>query len=154
MSFDVHLLPDDVPEVEEAYVIRLVSVEGGAELDPDNCVTRFSVPANDDPHGVFALYADRQSILVGRNLSRFIQMNVTRLAGTFGDVAVGYRISAGGKELPVAAEIAERQLVAKDGASYAVDTVPVRSQVGRVSVVSCSFRSDFLGRARLTSGPD
>ncbi|KAM5328541.1 adhesion G-protein coupled receptor V1 [Glossophaga mutica] len=129
VSFDVHLLPDDVPEIEEEYVIRLVSVEGGAELDPEKCITQFSVSASDDPHGVFALYADHQSILIGQNLDRFIQINVTRLAGVFGDVAVGYRISSDHKEQPVVTENAERQLVVNDGARYQVDTVAIKSQV-------------------------
>uniref|UniRef100_A0A452QT71 Calx-beta domain-containing protein n=1 Tax=Ursus americanus TaxID=9643 RepID=A0A452QT71_URSAM len=129
VSFDVHLLPDDIPEIEEDFVIQLVSVEGGAELDPEKCITRFSVSANDDPHGVFALYSDYQSVFIGQNLSRFIQINVTRLAGTFGDVAVGFRISSDQKEPPVVTENVERQLVVKDGARYKVDVVPVRSQV-------------------------
>ncbi|KAM8777301.1 adhesion G-protein coupled receptor V1 [Rhynchonycteris naso] len=129
VSFDVHLLPDDIPEMEEEYVIQLVSVEGGAELDPERCITQFFVSANDDPHGVFALYADHQSVLIGQNLSRFIQVNVTRLAGTFGDVAVGYRISSHYNVQPVVTENAERQLVVKDGARYKVDTVPIKSQV-------------------------
>uniref|UniRef100_A0A8C0C9F3 Adhesion G-protein coupled receptor V1 n=1 Tax=Balaenoptera musculus TaxID=9771 RepID=A0A8C0C9F3_BALMU len=128
-SFDVNLLPDDVPELEEVYVIQLVSVKGGAELDPEKCIARFSVSANDDPHGVFALYSDQQSILIGQNLSRFIQINVTRLAGTFGDVTVGYRISSGPKEQSFVTENAERQLVVEDGTRYKVDTVPVKSQV-------------------------
>ncbi|XP_019589799.2 adhesion G-protein coupled receptor V1 [Rhinolophus sinicus] len=129
VSFDVHLLPDDIPEIEEDYVIQLVSVDGGAELDPEKCITQFSVSANDDPHGVFAVYADRQSVLIGQNLSRFIQINVTRLAGTFGDVAVGYRISSDHKEQPIITENAERQLVVKGGARYKVDTVPIKRQV-------------------------
>ncbi|KAL2779432.1 adhesion G-protein coupled receptor V1 precursor [Daubentonia madagascariensis] len=128
-SFDVHLLPDDMPEVEEDYFIQLVSVEGGAELDAEKCITWFSVYANDDPHGVFALYSDRQSILIGQNLIRAIQINITRLAGTFGDVAVEFRISSDHKEQPIVAENAARQLVIKDGARYKVDTVPIKNQV-------------------------
>ncbi|XP_016865453.1 adhesion G-protein coupled receptor V1 isoform X3 [Homo sapiens] len=128
-SFDVHLLPDEVPEIEEDYVIQLVSVEGGAELDLEKSITWFSVYANDDPHGVFALYSDRQSILIGQNLIRSIQINITRLAGTFGDVAVGLRISSDHKEQPIVTENAERQLVVKDGATYKVDVVPIKNQV-------------------------
>ncbi|XP_069348971.1 adhesion G-protein coupled receptor V1 [Eulemur rufifrons] len=128
-SFDVHLLPDDMPEVEEDYFIQLVSAEGGAELDPEKCIAWFSVYANDDPHGVFALYSDRQSILIGQNLIRSVQINITRLAGTFGDVAVGFRISSDHKEQPIVAENAARQLVIKDGARYKVDTVPIKNQV-------------------------
>nr|XP_011757031.1 G-protein coupled receptor 98 isoform X6 [Macaca nemestrina] len=128
-SFGVHLLPDEVPEIEEDYMIQLVSVEGGAELDLEKSITWFSVYANDDPHGIFALYSDRQSILIGQNLIRSIQINITRLAGTFGDVAVGLRISSDHKEQPIVTENMERQLVVKDGATYKVDMVPIKNQV-------------------------
>ncbi|KAM6225436.1 adhesion G-protein coupled receptor V1 [Rhynchocyon petersi] len=128
-SFEVQVLPDDVPEIEEDYVIQLVSVDGGAELDLEKCITQFSVSANDDPHGIFALYSNYQSILIGQNLSRYIQVNVTRLAGTFGDVAVGFRISSDHKEQLFVTEKAERELVVKDGATYEVDTVPIKNQV-------------------------
>ncbi|KAM9694992.1 adhesion G-protein coupled receptor V1 [Trichechus inunguis] len=129
VSFDVHLLPDNIPEIDEDYVIQLVSVEGGAELDPEKSITRFSVSANDDPHGVFALYSDHQEILIGQNLSRYIQINVTRLAGTYGDVTVGFQISSDHKEQPIVFENTERQLVFKDGVRYKVDTVPIENQV-------------------------
>ncbi|XP_069912554.1 adhesion G-protein coupled receptor V1 [Oryctolagus cuniculus] len=128
-SFDVHLLPDDIPEIQEDCVVQLTSVEGGAELDMEKRMAWFSVSANDDPHGVFALYADRQSLLVGQSLARAIQVNITRLAGTFGDVAVGFRILSDREEHPIAADGRERQLVVKDGARYKVDTVPIRNQV-------------------------
>ncbi|XP_016041836.2 adhesion G-protein coupled receptor V1 [Erinaceus europaeus] len=127
-SFYVHLLPDNIPEIEEDFVVQFVSVEGGAELDPEKCAARFSVSANDDPHGVFALYSDRQSILIGQNFSRFIQINVTRLAGTFGDVAVGFLISSDQQEQSTLTENTEKQLVVKDGARYKVDRVPIKTQ--------------------------
>ncbi|KAH0505721.1 G-protein coupled receptor 98 [Microtus ochrogaster] len=128
-SFDVLLLPDDIPEIQEEYAVQLVSVEGGAELDLEKCTTWFSVSANDDPHGVFALYSDRQSILVGQNLSRSLQINITRLAGMFGDVAVRFQILSDNEEDPVATEDEERQLVIKDGTPYKVDLVPLKNQV-------------------------
>lgn len=128
-SFDVHLLPDDVPEIEEEYAVQLVSVEGGAELDLGKCTARFSVSANDDPHGVFALYSDRQSVLIGQNLDRSIQINITRLAGAFGAVAVRVQILSDNKEDPVATENEERQLVITDGARYKVGLVPLKNQV-------------------------
>ncbi|XP_055460041.1 adhesion G-protein coupled receptor V1 [Psammomys obesus] len=128
-SFDVHLLPDDVPEMEEEYAVRLVSVEGGAELDLGKCTAWFSVSANDDPHGVFALYPDHQSVLIGQSLVRSIQINITRLAGMFGDVAVRFRILSDNKEDPVAAENEEKQLVIQNGTRYKVDVVPLKNQV-------------------------
>ncbi|KAM4875921.1 adhesion G-protein coupled receptor V1 [Thomomys bottae] len=127
-SFAIHLLPDDTPEIEETCAVQLVSVEGGGGLDQENCITWFSVSANDDPHGVFALRPDHQSILIGKNLIRSIQINVTRLAGAFGDVAVRFRISSDHKEELITPENMEGQLVVRDGARYKVDTVPVKSQ--------------------------
>ncbi|XP_036063369.1 adhesion G-protein coupled receptor V1 [Onychomys torridus] len=133
-SFDVHLLPDDIPEMQEEYAVRLVSVEGGAELDLEKCTALFSVSANDDPHGVLALYSDHQSVLIGQSLIRSIQMNVTRLAGTFGDVAVRFQILSDNKEDPIASENEERQLVIKDGTRYKVDLVPLKNQLSTLSL--------------------
>lgn len=133
-SFVAHLLPDDVPEIEEEYAVRLVSVEGGAELDVEKSTTWFSVSANDDPHGVFTLPSEHQSVLIGQNLIRSIQMNVTRLAGMFGDVAVRVQILSDNQEDPFATENEERELVIQDGAGYKVDLVPLKNQV-------CSTRS-------------
>ncbi|XP_045141134.1 adhesion G-protein coupled receptor V1 [Echinops telfairi] len=129
VRFEVHLLPDDTPEIEEHYVVQLVSAEGGAGLDPDKCITRFSVSANEDPHGVFALYPQHQALLIGPNLSRYLQINITRLAGTFGEVAVGFGVSSDHKEQSIATANAERQLVVEDGARYKVDTVPIKNQL-------------------------
>ncbi|KAL1783722.1 G-protein coupled receptor 98 [Sigmodon hispidus] len=128
-SFDVHLLPDDIPEIQEEYAVRLVSVLGGAELDLEKCTTWFSVSANDDPHGVFALYSDLQSILIGQDLIRSIQVNITRLAGMFGDVAVRFQILSDNKEDPIATENEERQLLIKDGTKYKIDLVPLNNEV-------------------------
>ncbi|EHB10698.1 G-protein coupled receptor 98 [Heterocephalus glaber] len=128
-SFDIHLLPDDTPEVEETYAVQLLSVEGGADLDLNSSIAWFSVLANDNPHGVFALYSEHQSVLVGQNLIRSIQVNVTRLAGTFGDVAVKFQILSEQKAQPVVTENVERQLVVEDGVTCKVAAVPMRSQV-------------------------
>ncbi|XP_031794624.1 adhesion G-protein coupled receptor V1 [Sarcophilus harrisii] len=128
-SFDIQLLPDDVPEIDENYVIQLISVDGGAEMDKEKSFTSFSVPANDDPHGVFALYARWQSVVVEKSLSRYIQINVTRLAGTFGDVAVGYRILPSSRDQAVVMERTEGHLIIKDGTNHKVDTVPIFNQV-------------------------
>ncbi|XP_039767131.1 adhesion G-protein coupled receptor V1 [Ornithorhynchus anatinus] len=124
----LQLLPDDVPEVEEEYVLQLVSVEGGADLDQERSLTRFSVLANDDPHGVFALYPEQQKVLAERDLSRHIRVHVTRLAGTFGRAAVEYRVSSEHRGQPMT-EYTEGRLVVGDGQSYGVATVPIINQV-------------------------
>ncbi|KAJ8285558.1 hypothetical protein GJAV_G00028220 [Gymnothorax javanicus] len=89
------LLSDAVPELEEVYEVRLTAVEGGAELDPNRGQSLIRVPANDEPHGVFALHRHLQAVVVNEsNRSRYIALNVTRQAGAFGNVSVEYRIAA------------------------------------------------------------
>ena len=43
---------------------------------------------NDDPHGVFAVYNENQAIKIDDNGRRYLLLNVSRLAGTDGDVRV------------------------------------------------------------------
>lgn len=127
----LHLLPDDVPELNETYMLQLISVEGGADLDQEKGITKIIVFANDDPHGVFALYSDRQSVLVERDFSRHIQINVTRHAGAFADVIVEYQISSH-QELLTAPEHAVGHLLVQDSASFGMKRVPISSQVCRI----------------------
>ncbi|KAH0628079.1 hypothetical protein JD844_008789 [Phrynosoma platyrhinos] len=124
----LYLLPDDVPELDEHYVVQITSVEGGADMDPEKIISEFTVIANDDPYGVFALYSEKQSVLVERDLSRHIQINVTRHAGTFADAFVEYQISYPKEENLVKAANEIGQLKIKEGSSYGVKTVPLQTQ--------------------------
>ncbi|OXB72852.1 UNVERIFIED_CONTAM: hypothetical protein H355_000852 [Colinus virginianus] len=124
----IYLLPDDVPELDESYVVQLISVEGGADLDEDRRMSKINVFANDDPHGVFALYSDQQSVLMDRDLGRFVQINVTRHAGTFGEVVIEYHFLSHQEEELFAPENERGYLTIKDGASFGVKRVPISSQ--------------------------
>ncbi|KAJ8414918.1 hypothetical protein AAFF_G00024410 [Aldrovandia affinis] len=130
----LRLLPDTVPELEEAYIVRLTGVIGGAELDANRTSTRLRVRANDEPHGVFALYREGQAMMVsGRNRSRHVALNVMRLAGAFGNVTVEYRVTAdvpsSGSDQDFLVGTGRGQLLVKDGESFASVTVPISSQV-------------------------
>eukprot|EP00064_Thunnus_orientalis_P005520 superscaffoldBa00000542_g5534 len=132
------LMPDTVPELEELYTVQLTSVEGGATLDanPNLISTRIRVRANDEPHGVFSLNPEQQSIVVvgsGSEVSRVLVMNVTRLAGLFGNASVGYRISGVIDEVMDIEEIlggrAEGRLLLREGEAFITVTLPISSQV-------------------------
>ncbi|XP_069081373.1 adhesion G-protein coupled receptor V1 [Pleurodeles waltl] len=125
----LQLLPDDVPELDEIYMVYLSAVEGGAELDQERSVSAFTVFANDDPHGVFILYSSRQTIVLMNDLSRYFQINVTRLAGKFGNVSAEYRISSGNQEQKIIMNNSVGSVLIKDGSSYGVDLVPISNQV-------------------------
>ncbi|KAM9360944.1 adhesion G-protein coupled receptor V1 [Symphorus nematophorus] len=132
------LLPDTVPELEELYTVWLTTVEGGATLDanPNLIRTHIRVRANDEPHGVFSLNPEQQSIVVvgsGSEVTRALVMNVTRLAGLFGNASVGYRISGGIDEVMDIKEIlggqAEGRMFLREGQTFTTITVPISNQV-------------------------
>ncbi|XP_075069096.1 adhesion G-protein coupled receptor V1 [Mixophyes fleayi] len=128
-NITVQILPDDVPELDETYMVQLTSVEGGADLDNDKNVLWFTVLANDDPHGVFFLDPASQTIIVDSDLGRYVQVNVTRLAGTFGNVTVEYQVSFGQSEQENQTRTVVWKGLIPDGASYGVSAVPISSQV-------------------------
>ncbi|XP_075324846.1 adhesion G-protein coupled receptor V1 [Odontesthes bonariensis] len=132
------LMPDTVPELEELYIVQLTSVEGGGTLDanPNLIRTLIRVPANDEPHGVFSLNPEQQSIAIvgsGSEVTRALVLNVTRLAGLFGNASVGYRISGGVDEVMDIEEIlggqAEGRLLLREGQTFSTITVPISNQV-------------------------
>uniref|UniRef100_UPI0037E7935A adhesion G-protein coupled receptor V1 n=1 Tax=Semicossyphus pulcher TaxID=241346 RepID=UPI0037E7935A len=132
------LLPDTVPELEELYTVQLTAVEGGATLDANTNLirTNIRVLANDEPHGIFSLNPEQQSIVLlgsGSEVTRALLMNVTRLAGLFGNASVGYRISGGVDEVMDIEEIlggkAEGRIVLREGQTFSTITVPISSQV-------------------------
>uniref|UniRef100_A0A8C5LUA9 Adhesion G protein-coupled receptor V1 n=1 Tax=Leptobrachium leishanense TaxID=445787 RepID=A0A8C5LUA9_9ANUR len=131
----IQLLPDDVPEVDEQYMVQLTYVEGGADLDSTRARVYFTVLANDEPHGVFTVYSAGQSIILDSDLSRHVLVNVTRLAGTFGNVSVAYQISFAQEPQENLTETLTGRVLVKDGASYGVSSVPISSQIGFESMV-------------------
>ncbi|XP_043565048.1 adhesion G-protein coupled receptor V1 isoform X2 [Chiloscyllium plagiosum] len=121
-EINVQLLADDVPELDEVYIMRLTSVEGGADLNEGKDNSRFLVPANDDPYGLFAVYSEGQTVIVESDLSRYFQINITRHGGTFQDVIVEYKLMFHGQDGFLGSVVVE------DGAGFAVARVPISNQ--------------------------
>ncbi|XP_043920117.1 adhesion G-protein coupled receptor V1 [Protopterus annectens] len=125
----IELLPDDIPELDENYALKLTSVEGGAELEEGKDTSRFTVAANDDPHGVLAISAHLQSVIVQPDLSRHLQINITRNAGTFGTLSVTYLITSFDEKKQVSFSGGHvRSITVEEGKSFAVTLVPINSQ--------------------------
>ncbi|XP_028269622.1 adhesion G-protein coupled receptor V1 [Parambassis ranga] len=151
------LMPDTVPELEELYILQLTAVEGGATLDanPSLIKTRIRVPANDEPHGIYTLNPEQQSLVVvvsGTEVTRALVINVTRLAGTFGNASVGYRIAGGIDEVMDIQEMlggrAEGRLFLREGHTFGTITVPISREV--FLSVGTSFKAE-LTDVRLVS---
>ncbi|XP_066512530.1 adhesion G-protein coupled receptor V1-like [Hoplias malabaricus] len=124
------LLPDTVPELEEVYTVRLSAVEGGAELDLDRSSTRLRVRANDEPHGVFSLPPQQQALVINAtDRSRHLALNISRLAGAFGNVSVVYRISYPTPGQSFTEDRSTGSILVRDGERAASVTVPISTQV-------------------------
>lgn len=122
-------------------------MEGGADLDHEKGISKITVFENDDPYGVFALYSDQQSVLVEKTLDRYVQINVTRHAGAFGEVIVEYRvISLHGKAL-IEPENEVGFLIIKDGTSFGVKRVPISNQV---CITFLAFMMSFVSICFIT----
>ncbi|XP_051876623.1 adhesion G-protein coupled receptor V1 [Pristis pectinata] len=126
-EINIQLLADDIPELDEVYIIRLTSVEGGADLNEEKDHATFIVPANDDPYGLFAIYSDRQAVIVGSDLNRYFQINITRHGGTFQDVSVEYELMFHGQGFTTDGLLGT--VLVRDGASFAVAKVPITNQI-------------------------
>lgn len=90
----------------------------------------FRVPANDEPHGVFSLSPHQQPLVVlgsGSEVSRALSVNVTRLAGLFGNASVGYRVR--GEVGEILGERAEGRIFFMEGRTVATLSVPLGNQV-------------------------
>lgn len=93
------------------------------------------MPANDEPHGVFYLNPSHQSIVVmgsGSEVTRALIVNVTRLAGLFGNVSVGYKIRGADKVMDIQTMLggrAEGRLFLTEGQMFNAITIPISSQV-------------------------
>lgn len=106
------------------------------------------VLANDEPHGVFSLNPEQQSVVLvesGSEVSRVLVMNVTRLAGLFGNASVGYRISGGIDEVMdigvILGGLAEGRLLIREGQAFSSVIVPISSQV-RTMMLSDTVNED------------
>lgn len=128
------LLPDDVPELEELYTVRLTAVEGGAELDTNRSFIHLRVQANDEPYGVFAIYSELQQVVVEVQRDRHdrhFALNVTRHKGTFGNVSVQYEVRYAVVGQTVAEDLGKVQgtVVVMEGQHSASTIVPIKPQV-------------------------
>ncbi|XP_030832667.1 adhesion G-protein coupled receptor V1 isoform X3 [Strongylocentrotus purpuratus] len=91
-SILLEVLPDTLPELEEGFTVTLVSADGGAEIDPVLHTSEFFVNANDDPHGIFSVMDESQTIILVGNNRRRLRLTIDRSAGTVGDVQIGYQL--------------------------------------------------------------
>nr|XP_006812422.1 PREDICTED: G protein coupled receptor 98-like protein isoform X1 [Saccoglossus kowalevskii] len=146
------LLPDDIPEIKEEFQVVLVSSDGGAEIDPAVNVSTFYILANDDPHGVFSVRSEDQTVVVKSDLSRFVSINVTRSAGTTGDVRVVFSLEYDSAEPGRQYIPSTGAVTCVEGEANCIEEVPLTSNDAFLSTGS-SFTVTITDITYLSSNP-
>ncbi|XP_065175877.1 adhesion G-protein coupled receptor V1-like [Sycon ciliatum] len=96
-AFDLNIVADDMPELEEVFYVRLTRLTGGGRFNASNVNTTITIRPHNNPHGVISFTG--QSLLV-RSLSEpaagstsNLTFTVTRADGLFGSVAVSWSVT-------------------------------------------------------------
>lgn len=129
-------------------LIRFSTIEKEKWTEKKNQIFFTSrVRANDDPHGVFSLKPEQQSLVVvgsGSQVNRALVINVTRLAGLFGNASVGYKIGGEAEEVMDIGEIvgghAEGRLSFSEGQMSSAVTVLISREVAAAAPSALSER--------------
>ncbi|KAK3601208.1 hypothetical protein CHS0354_004408 [Potamilus streckersoni] len=122
----IQILPDDVPELTESFRIVLTRIIGGAELDTQNVVSLFKIRFNDQPHGLFGIIPQSQTVLVDpTELTRFVRVNFTRHAGTFGSVILTFSIKYDIPQSGILLTLNDGTVTFESGQAYRVVDIPI-----------------------------
>ena len=88
-NITIPILQDDIPELDEIFVITLVNPRNGAEIDEDTDHVAVTILANDNPNG--AIGFDSRPILVEEDVGT-VQIPVHRTGGAHGEATVLWRV--------------------------------------------------------------
>ncbi|KAL4228132.1 hypothetical protein ACF0H5_013567 [Mactra antiquata] len=87
------VLPDTIPELTEVYRLTINRIIGGAEIDNQYKTSTFRIKYNDEPHGVFGIIPEYQTVTVDPiDLTRHVALNFTRYAGLYGNVILTFSL--------------------------------------------------------------
>ncbi|PFX17387.1 G-protein coupled receptor 98 [Stylophora pistillata] len=155
-SFQVSVRLDSVPEEAKQFYVQLYNVTGGARLENALSAQRadFFVQDSDNVYGVFQFAGDNEQRLDMDSEPRHLLLNITRIGGLVGDVAVnvsvGYilpgsssssndkeqevTLTAGSSSVSVTGQIANDQFI-KLGAAFKAELTGVALRGGASAIV-------------------
>ncbi|KAH3717902.1 hypothetical protein DPMN_060698 [Dreissena polymorpha] len=92
-AITLQIMLDTIPELSETFRLAITKIVGGAEIDKQYNLSTFTIKYNDDPHGVFGIIPEYQTVKVDPvDLTRNVRLNFTRYAGVFGNVILTFSI--------------------------------------------------------------
>lgn len=85
---------DNIPELTEVFQLHIINVIGGATLQANASVVKFSIRHNDDPHGVVEFASDGHQLAVDpHTLERSLKLVMMRRAGLVGSIGAALKIT-------------------------------------------------------------
>ena len=95
LRFSVSIFDDEVPEIDEDFLVDLRSPTGGARLGQQTSATMI-ILTNDDAHGVLGFANSSRSVILSEmNADFVVSLDVERNLGTFGLVTADWMLSGG-----------------------------------------------------------
>ena len=112
----IEILPDDIPEISESFLIVLEILDGDIVL-MDPSVVQVTITDNDDPNGVFSFKANSSSVdpvtgalhLDEDSGSLSVSIEVMRHGGHFGEVTLDWRLTKSSGEVPEDVRVSPRE---------------------------------------------
>ncbi len=93
LFFAVSIFDDDLPEIDEDFVVSVRMPTGGARIGQQTSAT-MTVLTNDNAHGLVGFRNSSQSVIIAEmDGDVTVSLDVERNAGTFGQVRVGWELS-------------------------------------------------------------
>ncbi|KAG7268320.1 hypothetical protein CRUP_038335 [Coryphaenoides rupestris] len=93
----VYIINDQVPELEESFLLELINQTTGGALLGDLTRAIITILPSDDPFGAFVFQAAPLTLEEPESGSVEVTLPIVRRAGTIGTVAVGWRASVDGQ---------------------------------------------------------
>ncbi|XP_076465116.1 adhesion G-protein coupled receptor V1-like isoform X2 [Babylonia areolata] len=128
----LQILPDDVPELTEEFILQITGVEGGADLNEGASLSKFRITYNDNPHGLIGIVSANQEVVVEADFSRSLKLNFSRYDGTFGRVALTYDASYDEPSSGITLLSRTGSVTFEEGQGSAVASVPISEGFLRV----------------------
>ena len=85
---EISVLPDDIPEIKEKFLLSILSVSNGGFVGNATDEAGLSIAENDDARGVFGIRVDAEA-----EEGDVISVIVERPAGLFGTVKIGWALT-------------------------------------------------------------
>ena len=98
-TISISILNDQNPEIAENFTIVLSNPSQGSVLG-DPHVLNVLIQKNDDPHGVISFASHSQALILDEDSQSSGILEVSRLRGTFGAVAVSWSVVASSRFPP------------------------------------------------------